>query len=53
VKVEESSDDETKTIFVGNLSFNADESMISEAFSQAGEVTAVRIISDNTGRKKG
>ncbi|KAI9333551.1 hypothetical protein BDR26DRAFT_603353 [Obelidium mucronatum] len=48
-----SSNDEPKTVFVGNLSFNADEDTISEHFSVCGEVVSVRIINGPDGRKKG
>ena len=42
------------TVFVGNLSFNADEDTIASAFADAGEVVSVRIITDaQTGKKKG
>ncbi|KAI8616807.1 hypothetical protein BC830DRAFT_169374 [Chytriomyces sp. MP71] len=51
-KVEEDND-ETKTIFVGNLSFNADEDSIAEFFAECGEVVGVRIISGPDGKKKG
>jgi RNA recognition motif-containing protein len=41
-------------IYVGNLSFDATEADIREAFSEYGEVSAVNIISDReTGRSRG
>ena len=42
------------TIYVGNLSYEADEQAITTLFSQYGEVSSVKIIKDNmTGRSKG
>ncbi len=41
-------------IYVGNLSFNATEDDIQEAFAQYGEVSSVNIIKDReTGRSRG
>ncbi|ORY12560.1 hypothetical protein BCR33DRAFT_629022, partial [Rhizoclosmatium globosum] len=41
-------------VFVGNLSWNADEDMVAAHFAECGEVLAVRIITDQeSGRKKG
>ncbi len=41
-------------LYVGNLPFAAEEEHLKEIFSQAGEVTSVRIISDRiTGLSKG
>ncbi len=41
-------------IYVGNLSYNATESDVREAFEQYGEVSAVNIIMDReTGRPRG
>jgi len=41
-------------IYVGNLSFNATEQEIEEAFAQYGEVASVNIIKDReTGRSRG
>ena len=41
-------------IYVGNLSWNADESDLRDAFSAHGEVTSVQIISDReSGRSRG
>lgn len=43
-----------KNIYVGNLSFQATEDEISQAFSEYGEVSSVNIISDReTGRSRG
>ena len=43
-----------KKLFVGNLPFSAQESALSQLFSQHGEVTAAKIVMDrNTGRSKG
>jgi cold-inducible RNA-binding protein len=42
------------TIYVGNLSYEADEQAITTLFSQFGEVSSVKIIKDTmTGRSKG
>lgn len=44
----------SKKLFVGNLSFKAEESALKEAFGQFGEVTEVAIIKDKySGRSKG
>ncbi len=41
-------------LYVGNLSFKANEQQLTELFSQAGTVTSAKIITDkNTGRSKG
>ncbi len=41
-------------LYVGNLPFNATEEQISELFSQVGEVSSVKIITDReTGRSRG
>lgn len=41
-------------IYVGNLSYEADEQAINQLFSQFGEVVSVKIIKDNmSGRSKG
>ena len=43
-----------KKIYVGNLSFQTDESELSELFAQFGEVTSCSIITDReTGRSRG
>ncbi len=44
----------SKKLFVGNLSFKAQDSELKEAFGQHGEVTEVAIIKDKfSGRSKG
>lgn len=44
----------TKTVFVGNMSWNTTEDLLRESFSQYGEVNHVRIPTDKeTGRVKG
>ena len=41
-------------IYVGNLSYRAEESEIKALFEQYGEVTSVKLVADHaTGRKKG
>ena len=41
-------------IYVGNLSFNTDEAQIEQLFAPHGEVTSVRLITDQaTGRSRG
>jgi nucleolin len=46
--------DGCKTVFVGNLSWNADEPSLQQAFEKCGPVTSVRIITDrDTGRSRG
>ncbi len=43
-----------KKIYVGNLSYKADEEMVRELFARHGEVQSVKIITDAaTGRSKG
>jgi RNA recognition motif-containing protein len=43
-----------KKIYVGNLSYRADEESLRELFAQSGEVLSVKIITDAaTGRSKG
>lgn len=43
----------SKRIYVGNLSYQADEDKLKNAFNVVGEVSSVRIIKDETGRSKG
>lgn len=41
-------------LYVGNISFKAEESDLNELFSQAGEVTSMNLITDKmTGRPRG
>lgn len=43
-----------KTIYVGNLSYDADESDLNELFAQYGEVHSAKIVKDHfSGRSKG
>ena len=43
-----------KKLYVGNLPFSADDSSLTDLFSQAGTVDSVRIVSDReTGRSRG
>lgn len=45
---------ETNKLFVGNLSWNLDWKQLKDLFSEFGEVTFARIVSDReTGRSKG
>jgi cold-inducible RNA-binding protein len=44
----------TKKLYVGNLSYSANEDQLRELFSQVGEIAEVTIITDReTGRSKG
>lgn len=44
----------TKTIYVGNLPYRANEAAVRELFSAHGQVTSVRLMRDrNTGKRKG
>ncbi len=43
-----------KRLYVGNLPYTADETLIQETFSQSGTVESVKLITDrDTGRSKG
>ena len=43
-----------RKLFVGNLSFNTEESTLQDLFSQAGQVESVRVMRDQaTGRSRG
>lgn len=45
---------ETKTLYVGNLPYRANEAAVRELFSQQGIVVSVRLMRDrNTGKRKG
>ncbi len=45
---------ETKTLYVGNLPYRANESAVKELFSGQGHVVSVRLMRDrNTGKRKG
>ncbi len=44
----------TKTIYVGNLPYRANEAAVKELFAKYGEVSSVRLMRDrNTGKRKG
>ncbi|WAJ69955.1 RNA recognition motif domain-containing protein [Catenovulum adriaticum] len=44
----------TKTIYVGNLPYRANEAAVRELFATHGQVTSVRLMRDrNTGKRKG
>ena len=44
----------SKNIYVGNLSYGVTDTMLEELFSEFGEVTSARVISDrDSGRSKG
>lgn len=42
-----------KKLYVGNLSYQADEDSLREAFEAFGEVMSAKIIKDESGRSKG
>ena len=49
-----SSNGESDTVFIGNLSWDVTEEQLAEAFAECGEVTSARIITDKqTGKPKG
>ena len=50
----ESSSDEVKTLYVGNLPYRANESAVRELFSEHGQVHSVRLMKDkHTGKRRG
>ncbi|UAA39361.1 RNA-binding protein [Paraneptunicella aestuarii] len=52
--VEDSDDNETTTLYIGNLAYKVNESAIKKHFSKLGYVKSVRLMQDKrTGRKKG
>ena len=52
--VSENSSIDTKTIYVGNLPYRANESAIRELFEQYGNVQSVRLLKDRqTGKRRG
>lgn len=51
---EEASTTSTKTLYVGNLPYKANESNVRELFAEHGEVFAVRLMKDKrTGKRRG
>jgi hypothetical protein len=52
--VEEASDDDVKTLYVGNLPYRANEAAVNELFSNYGNVQSVRLMKDkHTGKRRG
>jgi len=50
----ETSEVKTKTLYVGNLPYKANESVVRELFSEQGRVFNVRLLKDkNTGKRRG
>lgn len=48
------SDVKTKTLYVGNLPYKANEGVVRELFSEQGQVFSVRLLKDkNTGKRRG
>lgn len=48
------SDDEVKTLYVGNLPYRANEAVVKELFSNYGSVRSVRLMKDkHTGKRRG
>ncbi len=43
----------SKKLYVGNLPYNVSEDSVRQAFAAIGEVSSVRLITDETGRMKG
>lgn len=51
---EQSSDSSTKTLYVGNLPYKANESHVRELFAKHGKVFSVRLMKDKrTGKRRG
>jgi RNA recognition motif-containing protein len=54
IEQEQSNDPSTKTLYVGNLPYKANESHVKELFAKHGEVFAVRLMKDKrTGKRRG
>lgn len=54
IEQDQSSDPSTKTLYVGNLPYKANESHVKELFAKHGEVFAVRLMKDKrTGKRRG
>ena len=50
----ESSDENIKTLYVGNLPYRANEAAVRELFSEYGQVQSVRLMKDkHTGKRRG
>ena len=54
IEQDQSNDPSTKTLYVGNLPYKANESHVKELFANHGEVFAVRLMKDKrTGKRRG
>ncbi|MDC5804682.1 RNA-binding protein [Vibrio europaeus] len=54
IEQDPSNDPSTKTLYVGNLPYKANESHVKELFAKHGEVFAVRLMKDKrTGKRRG
>jgi len=54
IEQDHSNDPSTKTLYVGNLPYKANESHVKELFAKHGEVFAVRLMKDKrTGKRRG
>jgi RNA recognition motif-containing protein len=54
IEQDQSNDPSTKTLYVGNLPYKANESHVKELFAKHGEVFAVRLMKDKrTGKRRG
>ncbi|KOO13002.1 RNA-binding protein [Vibrio xuii] len=54
IEQEQPNDPSTKTLYVGNLPYKANESHVKELFAKHGEVFAVRLMKDKrTGKRRG